>query len=256
MVSLFKNEGATIAWTDGSCVGNDAGGAAIIMRPGLRNLKILAGTEGCTAQAGEAAALKACTEWLLKFQKDKKNEIFTDSYSTILALSSQTFRSKDVFDIYQNLRQLTATTVHHTPSHVGVLGNEEADKAAAEQVEKRKKEPKVRKKFVMDHQHKREKINEIILPENDEIMFFKKFENSAQDIKNLTRLYTEAGALKEYLCSIGQSVTQKCDYCRCRESFEHYMYKCPRFASYRHRLIVDKSWETKADYLRATGNRL
>ena len=148
------------------------------------------------------------------------------------------------------------TTLHHTPSHVGIQGNELADKAASEQVKLRKKEPKTRKTIKIDHQHKMEKLNDIILPRNDAQLFFKIFENSPDDIKNLTRLYTEAGALNDHLFDVGQSITRKCRYCRCRETFDHYMYHCPRFASLRDRLIMDESWEVKADYISATGSRI
>ena len=108
----------------------------------------------------------------------------------------------------------------------------------------------------MDHQHKIQKLNDIILPKNDGQLFFKKFENSMEDIRNLTRLHTEAGALNDHLFSVGQSITRKCRYCRCRETFDHFMNHCPRFASLRGRLILDDSYEVKADYICATGSRI
>lgn len=104
----------------------------------------------------------------------------------------------------ESLRKLENIVIHHLPSHVGICGNERADLLALRQVELAEG-LKAQKRHLLkelDHQQYIKLVKGFLMPRKSGDLFFKQYENNDEFIRLLTRYYTKAPALNEYLYRI------------------------------------------------------
>ena len=141
-MEMIEKEYPTSTWThvytDGSAEGatiNGGSGVHIRHVDGERTDKAVAGGQTCTNYRAEVLAIQTAADLLISSEKPHGNVvIFTDSMSALQALDSpdpepmiQTLKTS-----LTNLNRIAQTTLQWVPAHVGLAGNEHADRLAKE----------------------------------------------------------------------------------------------------------------------------
>ena len=130
-----KHEAEIEVYTDGSKAEEEVGAACIIMK----NNKIIASIQRklpkqATVFTAELIAIKIAITFLRQ-NKIIKSTIYTDSLSAVLAIKKKKSNHlvTEIHEIYTSLKNKNSnTTICWIPSHVGIAGNELADRAAKE----------------------------------------------------------------------------------------------------------------------------
>ena len=130
-------EGSTIAFTDGSSIGNPgpAGAGAVIWEKDgedMANLSFYLGEN--TNQGAEIWAIGGVIEFLMDKRIPKKLHIFSDSEFAINCVQRKWYTNKHfvmVEAVRERMKQINATIIfHHVAGHAGIEANEKADKLA------------------------------------------------------------------------------------------------------------------------------
>ena len=130
-----KNEHANSfsIYTDGSKTENGVGFAVVSERFKIQSSL----PDNASIYTAELTAIKAAIDNVIKF-KVKNVTIFSDSQSAIKGIESYYTKHPIVLEIQAALHKLESNSMKVTlcwiPAHVGIKGNEEADKAAKEAI--------------------------------------------------------------------------------------------------------------------------
>ena len=166
-------------------------------------------------------------------------------------MSSRKLRNEYLQKTFINLKRICNVKVHHCPSHVGIKGNECAD-ALAEAAVKLDKSCRPRTIGMVCFM---KIIKRSVLIINKKVNFFEEFKQNGKAIKILSRYYTKANALNDYLFSIKCSDSNKCKHCKkTRETLDHFMNVCPRYIKLR-RPAIEKTWYEIFEYIQKTGRQ-
>lgn len=134
---LESAEQTIVWWTDGSKM--EAGTGSGIYGGTPERSSYLALGRSATVFQAEVEAISACVIENLKMQyQGKCIKIYTDSQAAVQSLAGFRFTSKGVWHCLTLLIRLSRdndVTVAWVPGHVGVVGNEEADKLARQGAE-------------------------------------------------------------------------------------------------------------------------
>jgi len=116
-------------YTDGSKEGLKVAAAAIV-RSSLLCCRL---PDGASVYTAELTAIKLALNWIAR-EKSKRFVIFSDSMASLQAISNRLYGHPTLQDILLKLDELyrasKSVTLFWVPSHVGIVGNEKADRAA------------------------------------------------------------------------------------------------------------------------------
>ena len=271
--------GHDIIWTDGGCdpkTGVAAAGCAIEKNcedsEKITYEEIAIKVEGNTAQAAEAVALKKALEWLKSRPVQRQAHILTDSYSSILALACVNIRNETMQKCFELLKGLDCVTVMHVPSHMGLTGNEIADKICTAGITNAKKFAKNAKTPASTAKTSSSssppntipfasfwaKVTLECAPKKDDL-FLREYACDDETIANLSRIHTGAGKFNAYLNDVNKSDLRECPNCKAPEdTIAHFLYECPKFRVQRDhsRIMLEDSWSNRADFVKASGRKI
>ncbi|XP_026126102.1 uncharacterized protein LOC113107658 isoform X1 [Carassius auratus] len=204
-------------------------------------------SDGASVYTAEMIAILMALEWVYEVRPDKVI-ICSDSMAVLLSLQSlETNRTDILTEIMiklYGLRQIRIIiTFMWVPAHVGIQGNEEADKIAKESI--KMKEPNI--KIALSRSEGKHLISEACnrkwQTEWDSCHTGRHYYKVQKTIKkskiihNLSRkeqvifthLRTGHSNLNQTLHIIGKHDTGLCDVCSVQETVEHVMQKCKTY---------------------------
>jgi ribonuclease HI len=130
---MWSDHTIPVFWfTDGSRANSETGSGIFGLRPN-KSLSFPLGKFATVFQTEIYAILKCSCENIRRAYKNKQILIFSDSQSTLKALSRPKITSElvtEFLNALSALADLNELTLVWVPGHRGILGNEEADKLA------------------------------------------------------------------------------------------------------------------------------
>ena len=120
------------AYTDSSKIEHKVAAAAFFTKD-RDNPKITPLRDGSSVFNAELEGILLTIKKCLTLQQFKNFVIYTDSFSAVESLRCKTFKTKNVKSFYKLLKKIppqTQLVIAWVPSHVGIPGNEKADRLA------------------------------------------------------------------------------------------------------------------------------
>jgi len=247
------------AFTDGSAekaVQNGGSGALIKFRDGsTTTLSFPVGKLSSNYRA-EVQALAAASTHLVESRAQKENIVFlTDSLSALQALQSgpTDTTTRQLLEQLNTLSQHNKIVLQWIPAHVGIAGNEAADKLA--KAGSKLPQPQTstsygEAKTLLRRQFKEEwsNKNENYRPDHDP---FNKLDRKGQT--TIFRLRTGHCRLGKHMKRIGLTVSAACECGAEEQTPEHILQVCPHLEEHRQQIwtgntsLRDKLWGSLAD---------
>ena len=258
----FPPDTWTHVYTDGSAAeAVRDGGSGVLVRfsDGATKSVSVPGGKLCTNYQAEILAIKTAADFLTELGKDMGNVvIFSDSMSTLQALQSPD-PDQHIKQLHSSLANLTAqtpVTLQWVPAHVGLSGNEEADRLAKAGSQLQQPDIPVTYQELKTLLHSRYKAkwnshNNGYQARQDPI---RNLERKHQT--TIFRLRTGHCCLKGHLKRIGVGDTSTCQCGQAEETPDHILQSCPRYAAERQDVwpeaasVNTKLWGTAADLKR------
>jgi ribonuclease HI len=209
-------------------------------------------SDNLSVYSSELIALSDCVSWLEEnnsntaLSNNRGVVIFTDSLSSVVSIESRRSQTRPnlVFNIVQNIDCLYDTgrdvTIVWVPSHVGLSGNESADRLAKQAL----LVDSIQSRVPFESLEVNECINRFVnnkwqarLNASDKGVFNRsicpnvscaiKYECDNKNKETLiTRLRLGKCLLNKYLHAIGKHANGLCNTCKVEESIEHYLTAC------------------------------
>jgi ribonuclease HI len=225
-----------VIYTDGSYTDSGKAGAGYLATKGHIRIEKSISSTAASAQSAEVDALHAALLFAERTAAKSQSysfHIFSDSLGTIASLAARNFRTEkhaDCYAIFRRVSEKCEITLAHIPAHVGIDGNETADrlaKAAAEQA------PPAKKQTCPLSTYRKRLHHAIAPPPTSDV-----FDLYATDrTRGRIALHAQTGCigLNEYLHKIGVKPDPNCDLCKVPETIDH-VRVCPKYATNRAKL--------------------
>ena len=240
--AISRYDGLLHVYTDGSK--DEAGRVACSVCIPERNVRVkLRLSDNLSVYTAELAAIYKSLEIVSSLDTDKDIVIFTDSLSSAMSIDSgRSAARSDLVQLIYNCRMNIprCVTVVWIPSHVGIAGNETADKLAKEALQHTKLDLKLHAetkeqweavdKDLLERwqeqwaKQKNARHNHQVQPN---VSTKCKFVGSCrrQEVM-ITQLRLGVCSLNHYLHRLGVHSTGLCEYCDVQETIEHYLLEC------------------------------
>ena len=237
-----------VIYTDGSVLkhkGNRAGSASIIKdiyNQTITTLKCRC-TDGISTLQTELVALLITLKYFETNNQWEKIIIHTDSLSAIQALKHTYTTNSLIIKIHNLAKSLKKEiTINYVPSHIGIIGNEEADSAAKEAAEKSLIDLNIKKSIYCYrnacHKEiiKRTKPNKAQIDNSASLTWYTTIKNKIkiEDLKYKRKIQTELYKLKFGYKTYNdiKEIPTICDNCKeikhtSIPSLIHYIHECP-----------------------------
>ena len=160
-----------------------------------------------------------------------------DSFNSIQALASMNIRNQTMQDCFMLLKGLPCVSIMHVPSHMGIIGNEIADKICTVGLKaislryKSLRSPSPCQTIAYENYWR--KIVCECTPASQSNLFLNEFAYDEESIANLSRIHTNAGKFNAYLNDINKSYTRKCPNCDAEDTIDHFLYECAHYMTQR-----------------------
>ena len=220
-------------------------------KPEVRKYKL---SDHCTVYQAEMYAIYEAVKWAANRGRNKTTTIFSDSRSSLDALTDRSHNSELGNEIFKTLNSVTGTTEIRfawIKAHIGIIGNETADEAAKKATEKHAAEsyssfPISFAKYHIRteqwdkwrHEYRTSEqgaMTRLFFPTLDDA---KEFRSTTELSFELTQVLTGHSYAKEYLKRfriIGE------ESCPCdndtQQSLIHLLMSCPKYGAYRRQLF-------------------
>ena len=261
----FHHTSWTHVYTDGSAeerMENGGSGLYIRYSDGDTTSISVPGGLQCSNYRAEILAISTAAEHLLESRKKMGNiAIFTDSLSTLQALNS-TDRDQMIQGLHSSLAKLTAqftASLQRVPAHVGLTGNEKADRLAkiGSQAPQTHNPVTYREAKTLLHYRYNgdwKKYNGGYQAHLDPIWRLERAQQTT-----IFRLRTGHCGLSAHLKRIGMSDTSLCESGQADQTPEHILQSCPKYAVKRQLTwpqgadLTTKLWGSAEDLYRTAG---
>ena len=204
----------------------------------------------------ELAAIFLSLIWIEEF-KPLKVVLFVDSLSALQAISGPVFKiqAQIIYDIYLLYTSLTTQGIHiileWIPSHVGISGNELADREAKKALRQNypdiyiplyKEDIKNLCKNILKNMWQKNWNNNskgrTLYLVQDTVSFKISIPRMNRETeRNLFKIRCGYISINKYLCTLGKSRDEKCDTCQVTDNVEHFMFNCTKYNAQRRTLL-------------------
>jgi len=248
-------------FTDGSVIESKDGkqaGAGILIQNGINTIleKQYYLGEMTTINQAEMFAINEAAKYLKTNNLATKNiNIFTDSLNSIQKLNKSETNSLLTIETVNNLNDLSSSyniTLHKVKAHIGIQGNELADRLAKKGANEKQIGPEpflfLPKTIIRDIlrakmiNSRSKKINEANIKQENKELLKSYLKNkppklalvSKIDLKNLTGIISGQNHLSHNKNKMNNNISPLCKHCpEMRETTEHFMSDCPAYSHIR-----------------------
>lgn len=214
----------------------------------------------CSNYAAELIGIETATTHLLKSFQETPNQardtvIFTDSLSALQAIDNNPAEEREIITIASQINNMTAKygiriIIQWIPSHIGLAGNEQADRLAkkgAHLIQPERQVPYQTAKNIIKQAFREEWMNEWARGNTGRTVYShmsttKPKDNlkllNRNDQTTIFRLRTQHVPLNQYLNRINPEHLPLCPLCdHYQESVEHFLLLCPNLKDLRKQLL-------------------